>query len=75
LEYGGDRLSLVLFNRTPIEQTLSVSLSELGIAERTRVRDAWLRTDLPTVDSGGSLRVRVPGHAGALLVLSPERAP
>jgi alpha-galactosidase len=64
-----------LFNRTSLDQTLSVSLGELGIAERSRVRDAWLRSDLPTVDPGGSLRVRVPGHAGALLVLSPERAP
>ncbi len=60
------------FNRTTIDQTLSVSLAELGITERRLVRDAWLRSDLPAVDAGGSLQVLVPGHAGALLVLSPE---
>jgi hypothetical protein len=60
------------FNRTTTDQTLSVSLAELGISERRRVRDAWLRSDLPAVDPGGSLQVLVPGHAGALLVLSPE---
>lgn len=61
-----------LFNRGTGEQTLSVSLDELGITERRRVRDAWRRSDLAAVDPGGSLQMSIPAHAGALLVLSPE---
>jgi hypothetical protein len=46
---------------------LEVHLADVGVADRTRVRDLWEGTEVPVKD--GSVRVRVPAHGTRLLRL------
>jgi alpha-galactosidase len=55
----------------PAGAPIRVSLSELGLGQRCRVRDLWLRRDLPKVE--GEIAALVPWHGAVLYRLSPER--
>jgi hypothetical protein len=68
---------LALFNtrdRLPADPAgvpVRVTLAELGLPGRCRLRDLWQRRDLPPVE--GELAPLVPWHGAALYRLSPER--
>jgi hypothetical protein len=49
-----------------------VSLGELGLSGRCRLRDLWQREDLGTVE--GEIAPRIPWHGAALYRLSPDVA-
>jgi hypothetical protein len=55
----------------PAGAPIRVSLSELGLGQRCRVRDLWLRRDLPVAE--GVIAALVPWHGAVLYRLSPER--
>ncbi len=66
---------VALFNtRDPVGPAgarVSVTLAELGLAGRCRVRDLWTHEGLPSVER--EIAAVVPGHGAALYRLSPER--
>lgn len=55
----------------PAGAPIKVSLSALGLGQRCRVRDLWLRRDLPPVE--GEIAALVPWHGAVLYRLSPDR--
>jgi alpha-galactosidase len=54
-----------LFNPTPVEQTVAVRWSDIGLSCRQAVRDLWLHEDVGSFDD--SYSVKVPAH-GIVLV-------
>lgn len=63
------RKAVALFNRGTTDQTMAVTLAELGLSGMQRVRDAWRKMDLPVTTQG--FEAMVPGQAGLLFIVSP----
>jgi alpha-galactosidase len=58
------------FNRSRQTETITFNkLNRIGLSGTQHVRDLWRQKDL--ADSGGSLKITVPGHGVALLKLTP----
>ena len=63
-------VAALVVNGALIEQTVSVSLSDLNITTATAsARDLWARADLPVV--AGAFTVTVAAHDSAMLLLKP----
>jgi alpha-galactosidase len=61
-----------LLNSSPIEQTVTVKWSDIGLSGKQPVRDLWLHEDVGSFDDGYS--VLVPGH-GIVLIKVGSPAP
>ena len=57
--------AVALLNPSPVEQTVAVKWSEIGVSGKQPVRDLWLHEDVGSFDDGYS--VLVPGHGIVLL--------
>jgi alpha-galactosidase len=66
---SGGRKAVALFNRGTTDQTIAVTLAEIGLSGMQSVRDAWRRSDLPMTVQG--FDAMVPGQAGLLFVVGP----
>ena len=58
------------FNRTKVPLTVQVPWSQLGFEKAPRVRDLWLRKDLPR---SGTLDATIPPHSAILLQVTKAR--
>jgi hypothetical protein len=69
---GSGNRAIVLLNRSSAPAEMSVPLSELGLAGRTKVRDVWAGKDLAPVT--GSLEQQVPAQSVKMFVLHGAEA-
>ena len=67
---SGGRKAVALFNRGTTDQTIAVTLAEIGLSGMQTVRDAWRRSDLPMTAQG--FDAMVPSQAGLLFVVGPR---
>ncbi len=64
-------MAVGLFNRTPVNERISVTLKELGLSGAQPVRDLWTHKDLAV--SGDTITMEVPRHGAALLKIGRSK--
>jgi alpha-galactosidase len=68
---SNDRFAVVLFNRSPADEAMTLDWSDLGVASGNQyaVRDIWQASNVGTFS--GSYTTTVPSHGVAFLILTP----
>ncbi|MGD8328251.1 MAG: NPCBM/NEW2 domain-containing protein [Acidobacteriota bacterium] len=64
-------MAVGLFNRAPVESTVTVSWADLGISGTQPVRDLWMHEDLD--DASGGFSTEVPRHGVVLVKIGTPR--